>query len=807
MINCSLRRFSITIFRYFCDCYDLRLAALALGICFLATLAATFPLARAQVRDRRRGLWLLLTGIQFGGGVWSFDFVAMMAFLPTAKCTYDIADTALAIGVACAGSTLGFGLFVSGQRRMVRVAAATLVLTATVAAMQQLGIAAMRPHGVVDVRSLPLVPVYLLTAGLIGAGLLSLERVDRAGSRLRAATSLMLAVFSLHILSLVVATIVPVVGPMPEGGIVGSDMMGVTIGAVSLALLAINLAVSVADQLNFDRYRAEMNRIHQLASAMLDGLLIVRGGIILDVNDSLCTMLGYTPQQLIGQNLDRVLPPAAPGSATVRLADMRPETELLSATETLVPVELLVRDIEYNGAPAHTVTVRNLTQRRRHEATMAMLAYQDSLTGLPNRRMFMERLEAAIQRSDGTGEPFMVAYLDLDRFKLVNDLFGHSIGDRLLTDVGARVQPALQGSDVLARVGGDEFAMILAAGEPDGSCAGPIGRITAALAAPFIIEREHATTLEIDVTASVGIARYPVHGDTGESLLRCADIALYRVKAAGGGGCKVFEPAMDTELKHRVQLEYDLRHAVERDQLVLFYQPQVDCHTRVLQGFEALLRWNHPVLGLLSPALFIPLAEETGLIVPLSRWVLETACREAATWPGALRVAVNVSPLQFRQAGLPGQVGAILAASGLDGERLELEVTENVLMDGEQHAIDTILALKAQNIRIALDDFGTGYSSLAYLQRFPFDTIKIDKSFVVDLGNDPQADAIVDAIIMLAQSLNRAVVAEGVETELQLQSLQGFGCNQVQGYLLGRPAPVPALPGSTSEKEAALQPG
>jgi diguanylate cyclase (GGDEF)-like protein/PAS domain S-box-containing protein len=555
--------------------------------------------------------------------------------------------------------------------------------------------------------------------------------------------------------------------------------------------------------MHFDHYRAEMNRIHQMASAMLDGLLITRDDIILDVNDRLCTMLGYTPQQLIGQPFSTLLPPRHAGSGPDPLAGLPAETEFLTATHEEVPVEVLVGGIHYNGQPAQTIAVRNLTLRRQQEATLRALAYHDPLTGLPNRRLFAELLEAAIDRSSRSGEAFMVAYFDLDGFKLVNDLFGHSIGDRLLIDVGARVGPALGKGEVLARVGGDEFAMLLVGTESEPGTVGPVARAAAALTSVYTIERPHSTPLKIDVTASIGIARYPDHGQTGEALLRCADIAMYRAKADGAAKCRVFQAAMDVELKERVQLEYDLRQSVERNELVLFYQPQVNCHTKALEGFEALLRWNHPVRGLLPPAQFIPIAEETGLIVPLSRWVLETACREAATWPAHLRIAVNVSPLQFRQTDLPGQVGAILAATGLAGERLELEVTESVLLEGERHAIDTIMALKAQNIRIALDDFGTGYSSLSYLQRFPFDTIKIDKAFVTDLGNDPQADAIVEAIIMLAQSLDRAVVAEGVETELQMQSLQAFGCNDVQGYLIGRPAPEPALPKPRPEKQPA----
>ena len=366
---------------------------------------------------------------------------------------------------------------------------------------------------------------------------------------------------------------------------------------------------------------------------------------------------------------------------------------------------------------------------------------------------------------------------------------GHAAGDRLLVEVAVRVSGMLRAGDMLARLGGDEFAVLLGLLDTPESGADLAGRIVDALAQPFDIGGR-----SVVIGGSVGVALAPDDGGDPETLLHLADIAMYRAKADGRGGFRRFEAEMGERLRDRRNLELDLRHATVDGELELHYQPIVSCGNNVLVGFEALVRWNHPKRGRIAPSEFIPLAEECGLIVPLGMWVLETACREACTWALPLRLAVNMSPAQFCHPDLSQQVGAVLAATGLDPARLEIEVTEGFLIDDPDRALAILSEIKAMGVRISLDDFGTGYSSLSYLQRFPFDKIKIDRSFVQGLGESGQAEAIVRAVIAMAGSLNLTVTAEGVETEAQLAALQAQHCDQVQGFLTGRPVPQAALP-------------
>jgi diguanylate cyclase (GGDEF)-like protein/PAS domain S-box-containing protein len=438
----------------------------------------------------------------------------------------------------------------------------------------------------------------------------------------------------------------------------------------------------------------------------------------------------------------------------------------------------LVREV----AERTRMALRTFALRRGSEAEMRRLAHHDMLTSLPNRLLLAERLEQAIDCARDADRALSVLYVDLDRFKHVNDLFGHSMGDKLLVAVARRLIMILGPTDTLARIGGDEFAIVLP--HASGSQAVAMAeQVIAVLEAPFDLGGQ-----QLEVTASVGIASSPRDGASGESLLRCADIAMYRAKAERAA-FRVFESAMDEQLHKRRLLEHDLRRAIERQELELHYQPVADCKTGALEAFEALVRWNHPVHGRIAPGDFIPVSEETGLIIPIGQWVLETACREAATWARPLRVAVNLSPLQFRQRNLPDEIKATLLATGLPAARLELEVTEGVLIDNPERAMMVLSALKALGIRIALDDFGTGYSSLSYLQRFPFDTLKIDRQFISGLGQEKQATAIVQVVGILGRSLNLSVIAEGVETQAQLTLLRAQNCDFIQGYLISQPLP------------------
>ncbi len=429
-------------------------------------------------------------------------------------------------------------------------------------------------------------------------------------------------------------------------------------------------------------------------------------------------------------------------------------------------------------------TLEDITEQRRAEEKIAHLAHYDALTDLPNRVLFREKLEGMLKQLPN-GTMLAVLYLDLDQFKDINDTLGHPAGDELLNVVAGRLRAVVRTGDLVARLGGDEFAIIQAAVTDTADVIELAERIRDAIRKPMMIDRH-----ELAVDTSIGIALAPRDGAEPDKLLKHADLALYGVKADGRGAYRFFEAEMDERANARRTLETDLRHAIEHGQLELNYQPLVTIQDGSISGFEALLRWRHPSRGAISPAEFVPLAEESGLIHRIGEWVLRTACSQAVSWPAETRVSVNVSPVQFRNQGLALIVASALAESGLPARRLELEITEAVLMRDDEIALSILEQLQQLGVRIALDDFGTGYSSLSYLQRFPFDKIKIDRSFINDIAAPEGSLSIVQAIVALARARNMTTTAEGVETPAQLDVLRACGCTELQGYLVRPPQPA-----------------
>lgn len=428
------------------------------------------------------------------------------------------------------------------------------------------------------------------------------------------------------------------------------------------------------------------------------------------------------------------------------------------------------------------IASRRIRERWLAEDKIRYLALHDSLTGLPNRVQFNEHLNRAMARATRHGKLMAVFALDLDRFKDVNDTLGHATGDALLAEVSARLRETVRDTDLVGRLGGDEFAIVaedIAAPEDAMQLA---RRICSALGAPYHVNGHDVTT-----SASVGIAIGPLDRDTPDVLLKNADLALYRAKEDGRNTFRFFEPAMDAALQRRRRLESDLRNALHKNQLYLDYQPQFDLASGKLTGYEALVRWWHPREGEIPPSTFLPIAEETGLIVPLGEWVLKTACAYATTWPADTKLALNLSPAQFKTQNVYELVRRVLAETGLEPERLELEVTETIILQNTEAVIETLKRLDELGVSIAMDDFGTGYSSLSYLARLPVKKIKIDRSFIDTLGMNEQNAAIVSSIVGLGQSLHVTITAEGVETETQAEILRKWGCNQVQGFYCGRP--------------------
>jgi diguanylate cyclase (GGDEF)-like protein/PAS domain S-box-containing protein len=444
-------------------------------------------------------------------------------------------------------------------------------------------------------------------------------------------------------------------------------------------------------------------------------------------------------------------------------------------------IQIINQPLEAGGWVA---TIEDVTERREAEARITHLAHYDPLTDLPNRALFHQRLALELTRI-AAGEQLAVLYIDIDEFKSVNDTLGHLIGDELLKSVASSLSGCIQGDDFVARLGGDEFAVVATAVKSEADIIGLATRIFDAIRMPYECLGHQVTT-----DASIGVALAPQHGTDLSQILKNADMAMYAAKSAGRRTYRFFEPDMDAQVKARRLLEMDLRQAMSQGALEVYYQPCVDLQDNKITGCEALLRWRHPERGMVSPAEFIPIAEETGLINQIGEWVLTTACAEATTWPADIKIAVNVSPIQFKSGTLALKIVAALAASGLAASRLELEITEAVLIRDDDAALAILHQLRAIGVRIALDDFGTGYSSLSYLQRFPFDKIKIDRCFVTDIEEAEGSSSIVQAVVNIAAARNMTTTAEGVETAQQQHLLRLLGCSEMQGYLFSKPKPA-----------------
>lgn len=773
--------------------HDLRLVALAAAICVLGTWITIRLFLRTRAAEREaKPFWIFLGAVAAGSTVWCTHFVAMLAYRPGVPVSYEPMLTGLSLLVAVVFTSAS--LAVACGRSRFSAAAGGALFGLGVAAMHYTGMAAFSVDGAI-VWDATHVVVSVLLSLVLGAG--AFAAATRAGSpqarEVAGAAVLTASIVALHFTGMAAVGIVPAV---PEPGMPTSNdaygALAVAVAGVGLLVLGTGLASHLLDRQASLRSKA---RAKQILESSVDGIVIETAGRIVDCNEAFAQLFGRPRDGIVGRSFAELVPN---GPAT---ADHLVRATLFTADGQDVPVEVAARD-DRDDRTEHGnryYSVRDLRQRLAQEEKITYLASFDNLTGLPNRSSFLEHLDDLIETCP-IGSGIALFAIDLDRFKEVNDVHGHAAGDHVLRVLAERMRVAVGKDAFVARLGGDEFvASALVTDREQALCLA--SRLERELFAT--VAYEHA---DLTCGASIGISFYPDDATSPAMLMNNADLAMYRAKGSHAEAVCFYEEEMDERVRERRAMALQLRAALAEEQFFLVFQPQISIHTGEITGYEALLRWRHPERGVVPPLQFIPVAEDTGLILPIGDWVLRAACHEAASWQAPHKIAVNMSALQLGSTELPDTIHQILLESGLSPHRLEIEITETALIHDTERALHILRRIKALGVSIAMDDFGTGYSSLSTLRAFPFDKIKLDKSFMDDLDKGPQACAMIRAVLALGDSLDIPVLAEGVETRGQLEFLQQEGCTEAQGYLVGRPTER-ALPADEAPARASVRLG
>ncbi len=726
----------------------------------------------------RKQLWAGLSGIVTALGIWATHFVAMLGFRPGFVLHFDGLTTLASALIAMAGFLVTSQMLISSMTALKRAACA-LIATVTVSAMHYFGVGALKAAALIEFDLAYVIASVAFTFGFFAMTYFLLSTTSRNRNLLALATS-MAATLSVHFIGMTAMTIIPMRNFTPASWEIAQATLGVwVILGVGIILFAAFVAAFGDKLIARLRFREE-RKMSLLVNAASEAILIVRDdGRIVEANDAAAILFGTSKEALAGETASDLigLDPMAAASSAVS------EHHLDIGSED-VPVDLSVRDLEDEERGLVAVSLYDLRERIRNEAHIRRLAYLDQLTELPNRTAFQKALQERTAAHAPTARNFSVFLVDLDKFKDVNDQFGHEAGDAVLIKTASRLEAAFGEGALVGRLGGDEFAVLY----PDGENVDALLDL-AAKTVSILSEPIRYGAVAIKCGASIGIASAQMWEDPA-ALLKAADRALYVAKDPDHPDVRFYDEELHAQSEAKRTLEADLERAVREEEFVLYYQSKVCSKTRKVLGYEALIRWNRPGHGLVQPGEFIDIAEQSLIIQDIGRWSIYTACEAAAKWTEKVSVSVNLSARQFMDPGLYATVRDALRKSGLPAHRLELEITETALIQNTMVAARILEQLKKLGVQVALDDFGTGYSSMRFVQQFPFDRIKIDKSFILSMESDKKALAIVDAILRLGSSLSIPVVAEGVETEAQALQLLQAKCNELQGYLLSRPAPL-----------------
>ncbi len=758
------------------DQFQSNYALIAVGVCMLSSLTAVRLLARGVVaRGEARPIWLILSGISIGFGAWSTHFMTMLAYDPGVATGHGPVGMVMALILAVLMMTAAI-YTTANVTGWIRVFAGGIIFVLGVAAMHYTSMNDFRINGTIFYNK-PYMIAGLVVATAFAVG--SFAVFGDAKSTLKQALSgifLGLSITTFHVLNMASMHVVSKPGAAGGALVISDAAIAVSIGAMTLVVIATGLGAALVDAQSSEK---AVERLRRLANGTFEGIVITTHGRIVDANNSFLNLVRASREELLGKPVENSILERG-------YSQTGNDDALLSPYDRSEAFPVEVRSRSLSEDKSETVyAIRDLREQRRAEEEIRHLAQHDATTQLLNRNAFMNRLDMMLERASTEQEPAALLFIDLDLFKNVNDVHGHRAGDHVIMEVASRLRTVMKGTTIIGRVGGDEFVVAIYGGAQPKDAAQCAHNIIEELQREIIFEEQ-----QIEISASVGVSLFPDDTDSASDLVAFADMALYRAKKSGRNTACFFSHEMDESVRDRRRLARDLKKGIDNNELLLSYQPLASMTDGRVVGFEALVRWQHPVRGLMQPDDFILVAEENGLIIALGNWVLERACSEAAQWERPFRVAINISALHLQDNSLVARVHETLVNTGLSPSRLEIEITESALFLDQARALSNLRRLKALGVRIAMDDFGTGYSSLSTLNAFPFDRIKIDRSFVEDVGRTEQSRMIVRAIVGLGHSLGVPITAEGVETEEQMEFLRSEGCDQAQGFLIGRPEAI-----------------